>query len=472
MPDAIDGSDMLLTPLPQARRALCCAIVTFAWCFAIWCLYAAIGLELSEKLALSATDYGLLLSAPVLTGALLRFPAGILVEKISPRTLWLWLMLLLIPALLLLPYAQSLLSLILLGLWLGLAGVAFTLGIAYVSAFYPPAQQGTIMGLFGVGNAGAALSLLLVPLLTGMALPFGIGTCYALLTVIIFGTFYLFAPLMPGNKPINSVATSTKAKNTRQSSFWQRSLVLLKDARLWRFSLYYYFVFGSFLALLLWLPRYYMQAYQLSAADAMAFTLFFVTTSSMVRALGGWLADRYGGRAVNWSVFWICLICLFILSYPPTSLVIHGIKKEVMLEININLWLFTFLIFVIGIAQGLGRASVFRTIYDYYPDQIGAAGGMVAAIGALGGCTLPLLFGLSQDFLGIHTACFMLLYGVLAFCMILMFFANQRELYQRELAAARAHNFLFADDDSAEQQQPLKTGRQEHTIAGTHNANH
>jgi NNP family nitrate/nitrite transporter-like MFS transporter len=447
MPDAIDGSDMLLTPLPQARRALICAIVTFAWCFAIWCLYAAIGLDLSEKLHLSATDYGLLLSAPVLTGALLRFPAGILAEKISPRTLWLWLMLLLIPALMLLPYAQSLLSLILLGLWLGLAGVAFTLGIAYVSAFYPPAQQGTIMGLFGVGNAGAALSLLLVPLLTDMALPFGIGASYALLTFLVFIAFYLFAPLPSNNLPTALAVANKKttAHSTNQNGFWQRSVLLLADARLWRFSLYYYFVFGSFLALLLWLPRYYMQAYQLSAADAMAFTLFFVTTSSMVRALGGWLADRYGGRAVNWSVFWICLICLFILSYPPTSLVIHGIEKEVVLEININLWLFTFLIFVIGIAQGLGRASVFRTIYDYYPDTLSAAGGMVAAIGALGGCTLPLLFGLSQDLLGVHTACFMLLYGVLAFCMILMFFANQREQYQRELAAARAHNFLLDD---------------------------
>lgn len=432
----------LLMPLPQARRALCFSIFCFAWCFAIWCLYAALGLELAAQLQLSATDYGLLLSSPVLTGALLRFPAGILAEKISPRTLWLWLMLLLIPALLLLPYAQSLLSLVLLGFWLGLAGVAFTFGIAYVSAFYPAAQQGTVMGLFGVGNAGAALSLLLVPLLNQVSWPLGVGALYALLTVVLALLFVLFAPKMPQGHP-QKAATTTLPNKT--SPFYQRSKQLLTDARLWRFSLYYYFVFGSFLALLLWLPLYYMQAYQLSAADAMAFTLFFVTTSSMVRALGGWLADRYGGRAVNWSVFWICLICLFILSYPPTSLVIHGIQKEVVLEININLWLFTALIFVIGIAQGLGRASVFRTIYDYYPDQMGAAGGMVAAIGALGGCTLPLLFGLSQDLLGIHTACFMLLYGVLAFCMILMFFANQREQYQRELAAARVHNFLLED---------------------------
>jgi NNP family nitrate/nitrite transporter-like MFS transporter len=429
---------------PQARRALVSSILAFAWCFAIWCLYAAVGLELAAELEFSATEYGLLVSAPIVTGALLRFPAGALAQALDPRTLWMWLMLVLIPALLLLPYAQTMLSLLSLGLWLGVSGVSFTLGIQYVSAFYPPSQQGTVMGLFGTGNAGAALSLFLVPQLTKWALSISIGAVYALLTAFVLLFFYLYSPAMPNlAQNQSSVATTAETAAVRRL---KPSLQLLKDGRLWRFSLYYYFVFGSFLALLLWLPHYYMQAYQLSASDAMTFTLFFVITSSMARALGGWLADQYGGRAVNWGVFWICLICLFILSYPPTSLVIHGIEKEVVLEININIWLFTILIFVIGIAQGLGRASVFRTLYDYYPEQLGTAGGMVAAIGALGGCTLPLMFGLSQDVLGIHTACFMLLYGVLALCMILMFFANQQQLYQRELSLARAHNFLLDED--------------------------
>lgn len=428
----------------QARRALISSILAFAWCFAIWSLYAAVGLELAADLEFSATQYGLLVSAPILTGALLRFPAGLLTKITDPRAMWMWLMVLLIPALLLLPYAQSMLSLLTLGLWLGLSGVSFTPGIQYVSAFYPPSQQGTIMGLFGTGNAGAALSLFLVPQFTKWELPVSTGTVYALLTAFVLLFFYLYSPAMPAMTQ-NKTSVVTTVEDASEHCL-KSSLQLLKDMRLWRFSLYYYFVFGSFLALLLWLPHYYMQAYQLSASDAMTFTLFFVITSSMARALGGWLADQYGGRAVNWSVFWICLICLFILSYPPTSLVIHGIKKEVVLEININIWLFTVLIFVIGIAQGLGRASVFRTLYDYYPEQLGAAGGMVAAVGALGGCTLPLMFGLSQDLLGIHTACFMLLYGVLALCMILMFFANQQQLYQRELSLARAHNFLLDDD--------------------------
>ncbi len=429
---------------PHARRALICSVLAFAWCFAIWCLYAAVGLELAAELKFSATEYGLFVSAPIVTGALLRFPAGLLTKTKDPRVLWMGLMLLLIPALLLLPYAQTMLSLISLGLWLGISGVSFTFGIQYVSAFYPPASQGTVMGLFGTGNAGAALSLFLVPQLEKWQLPISTGAVYALLTGLVLLFFYLYSPAMPALTQPKTAQSSRMDAAPAQSLM--SGLQLLKEMRLWRFSLYYYFVFGSFLALLLWLPHYYMQAYQLSASDAMTFTLFFVITSSMARALGGWLADQYGGRAVNWGVFWICLICLFILSYPPTSLVIHGIEKEVVLEININIWLFTILIFVIGIAQGLGRASVFRTLYDYYPEQLGTAGGMVAAIGALGGCTLPLMFGLSQDVLGIHTACFMLLYGVLALCMILMFFANQQQLYQRELSLARAHNFLLDED--------------------------
>lgn len=121
---------------------------------------------------------------------------------------------------------------------------------------------------------------------------------------------------------------------------------------------------------------------------------------------------------------------------------IHGVHQDVQLQIEVNVWLFTALIFVIGIAQGFGRASVYKTIHDYFPQQMGLVGGMVAAIGALGGCTLPILFGLAVDIIGIHTACFMVLYSVLAACMIVMFFANKADRFQRRVQHAATHNFL------------------------------
>lgn len=418
--------------LPGANRALLLATLAFAACFSVWTLYAVMGIALQQQLALSATEYGILLAAPILTGAILRVPLGILADRVSSRRLWLYQMLAVIPALLLLPLINSYSGYLWLGLWLGISGVSFTFGVRYVSLWFASSRQGRVLGLFGVGNAGVAITFVLVPLVVTYLGWQWVGPFYAAGMLLIT---VLFALLSPPDPP-QAYAQATPLSLHR----------LVTDARIWRFSLYYYFVFGSFLALLLWLPQYYMQAYAMNAQQAMAFTLFFVATSSMVRALGGWFADRYGGRAVNWSVFWVCLVCLFFLSYPPTTLIVHGLEKDVQLEIGLNVWWFTLLIFVIGVAQGFGRASVYKVIHDYYPKHMGSAGGFVAAIGALGGCTLPILFGVAQDVLGIVTGCFMILYGVLALCMITMFFANQAAQYQQKLAQARTENFLRDED--------------------------
>lgn len=418
---------------PLAGRALTLATLAFAGCFSVWTLYAVMGLAIQQQLDLSATEYGILLAAPIFSGALLRIPLGLLADRHNARILWLYLMLSCIPALAILPLVTSFSGYLLTGFWFGISGVSFTFGIRYVTDWFASSEQGLAMGLFGVGNAGVAITFILVPLIVTFVGWQWVGPIYALGLGAMLLLFWLLSPPSP-------------VRHGPQLPQLSLSL-LIRDMRVWRFSLYYYFVFGGFLALLLWLPQYYMQAYAMNTQQAMAFTLFFVATSSMVRALGGWFADRYGGRAVNWSVFWVCLVCLFFLSYPPTTLIVHGLEKDVQLEVSVNVWWFTALIFVIGVAQGFGRASVFKVIHDHYPQNMGAVGGFVAAIGGLGGCTLPILFGLAQDALGIVTGCFMILYGVLAFCMITMFFANQAAQYQQRLEDARNNNFLLDDDE-------------------------
>lgn len=417
----------------QANFALLVATLAFAANFSVWTLYSVIGIDLRVQLNLSATQYGFLLASPILTGALLRFPIGLLAEVISCRLLYFWQMVFVIIPLFLLPYIDTYAEYIVLGMVLGVCGVSFTIGIRYVVAFFPTNRQGFAMGVFGAGNAGAAITLVLVPLIIQHWGWHNVGPLYGGGMIVMALIFVIVAP------------KEGKYVPRPASDFVKAHIAPLKSSMVWRFSLYYYFVFGSFLALILWLPQYYVAAYQLPEYQAMALTLLFVTTSSMVRALGGWIADRYGGSAVNWSVFWVCMVCLFFLSYPPTTMTIHGVEKDVHLAININVWIFTLLIIVIGIAQGFGRASVFKTIYQYYPNNMGSVGGTVAAIGALGGCTLPVLFGLAVDLVGVHSACFMLLYGVLALCMISMYLANHRAKQKQLLKEAIANNFL--DDD-------------------------
>ena len=416
--------------IPGAKRALTMATMAFAANFSVWILYAVIGLELQQGLQLSATQLGVFFASPMLTGALARIPLGILADRYNPKHIYTLQMLAVIPALLILPYVHSLNHYLWLGLWIGISGASFAIGIRYICDWFTRNNQGTAMGIFGAGNAGAAITLAVAPILIEQWGWASLGPSYAAGLLI---TALLFAWLAP------SASSKIKPPNLEPLLSNLRELGHLQ---VWRFGLYYFFVFGSFLALIMWLPQYYVNAYHLNNEQAMAYTLFFVATSSMVRALGGWFADRYGGRAVNWTVFWICLVCLFFLSYPPTTMTIHGVDKDVHLTIEINIWLFTGLIFIIGIAQGFGRASVYKTIYDYYPNQMGSVGGFVAAVGALGGCTLPIAFGLAEDAIGIHSAAFMLLYGVLALCMTAMFFANKSDRLRQRIRHAQTHNFL------------------------------
>ena len=412
---------------PLGQRALTLATIAFAANFSVWTLYAVIGLHLQEALDLSATQLGLLFASPMLTGSLARIPVGLLADKYNPKTIYSIQMLLIVPALFLLPWVEQFNDYLILGLWLGISGSSFTVGIRYVNDWFPRQYQGTAMGIYGAGNSGAAITLLIAPIIIEQTSLQTLGPIYAIGLLV---TTALFAMLAPSFKSPTKLAVE--------------KLPVREYFRLqvWRFGLYYYFVFGSFLALLMWLPQYYVNAYGLSAETAMALTLIFAASSSMVRALGGWFSDRYGGRSVNWNVFWICIACLFFLSYPPTTMTIHGVNTDVKLTLEVNVAIFSILIFIIGIAQGFGRASVYKIIHDYYPDHMGSIGGFVAALGALGGCTLPIAFGLSVDFLGIHSACFMLLYGVLAACMIVMFFANKADRLKQRVEEAHQYNFL------------------------------
>ena len=418
----------------QATRALIMATIAFAVNFSVWTLYSVMSIELKQKLGLSGTQIGLLLSAPIITGALFRLPIGILCERYPSKLLFILQMLIVVPPLFLLPRVESFNGYLITGLLIGISGVSFTIGIRYLTDWFESSEQGTAMGVFGAGNAGAALSLILVPYIKDVWGWQYIGPAYSAMMLATCILFWLIAPKAPDY-----------LHNTKRKTFYF-FIKPLVHAKVWRFGLYYYFVFGSFLALILWLPQYYVNAYNLPFNQAMALTLLFVISSSMARAAGGWFADRYGARNVNWSVFWICLICLFFLSYPPTTMIVHGVEKDVQLYIELNVWVFTLLLLVIGLAQGFGRASVYKLINDYYPEQMGSVGGLVAMLGALGGCTLPILFGIAVDFAGVYSACFMLLYGVLAVCMLLMHLAIKRERHNQRVLNAQQHNFLEQDE--------------------------
>lgn len=415
----------------QQALSLTSSTVAFAACFASWTLFSILGLEIREQLQLNYTQFALLLVAPIFTGALSRLPAGILADIYGGRRVMFFQMLLVGAAMLLYPLAKTYAHYLLYGMVIGLAGGTFAAGITFVSAWHDKHRQGTAMGIFGAGDAGAAITNLLAPM---AVISFG-GSQVPL----IYGAVMLVAALL------FLLMSSEDPQHQQQGKIdrpFKEELKPLGELRVWRFGLYYFFAFGGFLALTLWLPQFYVEHYGLNLKTASFATLLFTVPAALVRALGGWFADYFGARTINWMVFWVCLVCLFFLSYPPTTMTIHGIDRDLSLHIYTPIWLFTGLIFIMGVAMGFGKASVYRLIYDYYPGHMGAVGGAVGLIGAIGGFVLLMLFGLASDLTGISTSCFMLLYGVLAGCMILMYYAIKRDEFRQRLAEAQADEFL------------------------------
>lgn len=389
----------------------------FAANFAVWTMFSIIGIGIKNDLGLSDTQFGILVATPILTGSITRLPLGIMTDRFGGRIVFFIQMLLVAIPTYGLAFATDYWHFLVIGLFVGLAGGSFAIGIAYTSAWFDDKRQGTAMGIFGAGNAGAAITNLVAP---SIVVAYGwemVPKVYSVAMLVMAVIFWFFTFNDPQHEARKLSGKHISLKD---------QLKPLKEIRVWRFGLYYYFVFGGFVALALWLPKYYIGEYGLDLKTASIITMCFTLPSGLIRALGGWLSDKYGARSINWAVFWVSLVALFFISYPKTTMIIHGIDGDVHTEVGVSLWAFTILVFIIGISQGIGKASVYRIIHDYYPNNMGSVGGMVGVIGGLGGFSLPIIFGIASDAVGVRSSCFMVLFVLVGTCMILMHFAIKR----------------------------------------------
>ncbi|MET1254434.1 MFS transporter [Aliikangiella maris] len=385
--------------------------IAFAFNFAVWTMFSIIGLKIKQELGLTDTEFGVLVATPILTGSITRLPLGMLTDRFGGRIVYFIQMIVVAIATYTLAFAHSYWQYLVAGLFVGLAGGSFAIGIAYTSAWFEKEKQGTAMGIFGAGNAGAAITNLVAPMIVVAAGWQMVPKVYSVAMALMAVVFWFFTYDDPGLE---------ERKNSGQHKTIAEQLAPLKELRVWRFGLYYYFVFGGFVALALWLPKYYIGEFGLDIKTASLITMIFTLPSGVIRAAGGYASDKLGARTVNWWVFWISAGCLFFLSYPETSFVIKGIKGEVNFNIGLGVEIFTLFVFIVGIAQGFGKASVYKLLHDYYPNNMGSVGGMVGVLGGLGGFTLPIFFGILSDYTDVRSSCFMLLFILVAICMLWM----------------------------------------------------
>jgi MFS transporter, NNP family, nitrate/nitrite transporter len=452
--------------------------LAFTVCFAVWMMNGVLITYLVSNgiFDFSKVQIGWLIGIPVLTGSISRFPLGLLTDKYGGRVVFTVLMLLSALATFYLSFANSYDDFLLASLGFGLTGGSFAVGIAYTSIWFRKNQQGTALGIFGAGNAGAAFTSLGAPLLLTYLTDSGnvvenwryFPQIYAFVLFVTAILFYLFS-------------YSKKVENDQEKTMAQR-LSPLKDMRVLRFGLYYFFVFGGFVALAQWLIPYYVNVYNLSVPMAGALAAIFSFPSGLIRAFGGWLSDKYGARKIMYWVFSSCLVASTLLIVPQMDIftpgrgvqasqagevvlasekkiivrdkageqIYHLITKEGTLlssdeeEMKIwpskdysqspmvkvgdfvekkqllakgtthiyfqaNVWIFTALVFVMGIMMGIGKAAVYKHIPEYFSDQVGVVGGVVGVIGGLGGFFCPIVFGYLLEMTGIWSTCWIFL---------------------------------------------------------------
>ncbi len=395
--------------------ALWMSTIAFTVCFAVWTIFAIIGIRIKQELGLNETQFGLLVGTPILTGSLIRIFLGVWTDQYGGRLVYTATMLSAAVATYLLTWATTYPQVLVAALGVGIAGGSFAVGIAYVSRWYPPSKQGTALGIFGAGNVGAAVTKFCAPF---VLVAYGWQTTakvWALAIAVMAVVFWFTTSDDP-------VLKARKAHGEKPKSAWLE-LAPLKNIQVWRFSLYYFFVFGAFVALSLWLPRYLIGVYGLDIKTAGMFAAAYSIPASIFRIYGGHLSDKYGARRVMYWTFLVSVAVTFLLSYPPTSYTVQTTHGPVMFDFAIGITGFTVLVFILGFFMSLGKAAVFKHIPVYYPNNVGAVGGLVGMIGGLGGFVLPIAFGMLNDLTGIWTSCFMLLFLISAASLLWMHLA-------------------------------------------------
>ena len=338
-----------------------------------------------------------------------------LTDKYGGRIVFFLLMLSTVVPIWLISYGTAFWHYLITGLFVGLAGASFTVGIAYCGRWFPAHQQGTAMGIFGAGNSGAAITKLVAP---AIVLGFGWQAVPQFYAALMLGTailFWLFSYEEPSHK-VGGYIT------------FRRQLAALNDPNVWKLCQYYSIVFGGYVALSLWMTKYYVSEYGLDITKAAFLAACFSLPGGILRALGGWLSDKWGAHRITWWVMWYSWICLFILSYPQTDLTIATTGGSKTFHIGLNIWVFTFLMFTMGIAWAIGKASVFKYIGDQYIQNLGVISGIVGLAGGMGGFFLPIMFGALVDLTGIRTSCFMLLFGVVWVSLVWMYWTEVRSI--------------------------------------------
>ena len=373
------------TPFLKAGHAptLFAAFLYFDMSFMVWVMLGPLGVQIARDLGLNAAQKGLMVATPVLAGALLRVVMGLLVDHLRPRTAGIIGQVIVLAGLLW-AYVHGVRSygeVLGVGLILGVAGASFAVALPLASRWYPPEHQGKALGIAGAGNSGTVLAALFAPTLAqwyGWSNVFGLALIPLAIVFVIYLLLAKDSPECPAPKSLSAY------------------LDVLKDKDAWWFMFFYSVTFGGFVGLASSLTIYFNDQYGLAPVTAGYFTAACVFAGSMVRPLGGVIADRVGGIR--------SLSVMYLLAAVFISLVSVGLHSD---------WMALAVFVFAMLALGMGNGAVFQLVPQRFRKEIGVMTGLVGMAGGIGGFYLASSLGYSKQFTGSYQSGF-LVFGMLA----------------------------------------------------------
>ena len=361
--------------------------VAFALCFTAWSLIAPFAKTFKADLGLNYTEALLLTAVPVILGSLLRIPMGVLTDRYGGRIVFAGLLAFSALPAVLFGYADGYASLIGVGFLLGVAGSSFAVGVPFVAGWYRKERQGFALGVYGMGNVGTAIAFFGAPAIVNHWGRPALGWVTAI--ALLVGAWFFFA----------------FARNAPRSGAQTRYREVLRSGwRLYRLAFFYFITFGGFVAMAFLLPTVLQDWFDYSKGEASARAAGFIIAATLARPVGGWLADRVG-------------------AYPVLVLVFAGIAIDAAVLAAIasepRIVPVTITCLTLGAFLGAGNGAVFKLVPTEFPNDAGAAAGIVGAAGGLGGFFPPVFVGLLKDAEGTYTYGFVGLLVFVAVCLML-----------------------------------------------------
>ncbi|MFC3040617.1 MFS transporter [Virgibacillus xinjiangensis] len=382
--------------------------------FMIWVIISSLMPSIQEDIDLTAGQVSLVTAIPVILGSLLRIPIGFYTNRLGARWIFIISFIALLFPVFYISIADSFMDLVIGGLLLGIGGATFSIGVTSLPKYYPKEKHGLVNGIYGVGNIGTAATTFAAPVLAQ-----SIGWQATVRLFLVLLLLFIVLNFFFGDRK------ETKVKN----SMVEQIKGVYKNATLWFLSLFYFITFGAFVAFTVFLPNFLVNNFGLDAVDAGLRTAGFIAVATLLRPVGGWLADKFNAFIILMIVFISVALSGILLSFSP------------------NIEWYTVGALAVAVTVGIGNGTVFKLVPLYFSKQAGIVNGVVSAMGGLGGFFPPLILTSVFNITGHYAIGFMLMsqFALVSFVIVVFMYYQDQMNVERQIIQHTAEGIMVTN---------------------------